>query len=57
MLLRLKNVIELTGKSRSAIYADKTFPGSIAIGPRSVAWDAAEIHDWIEERKARRNRT
>ena len=54
MLIRLKQVIKLTGKSRSSIYADKTFPQGIHIGARSVAWDEQEIRNWIDERKALR---
>ena len=54
MLIRLKQVMELTGKSRSSIYADKSFPQRIQIGARSVAWDKQEVLDWIEQRKALR---
>lgn len=52
-LIRIKNVIELTGKSRSAIYADMangTFPRPIAIGTRSVAWQLSEVDKWIESK-------
>lgn len=54
MLIRLKEVIKLTGKSRSSIYADKSFPQAIHIGARSVAWDEQEVLDWIAGRKALR---
>ncbi len=54
MLIRLKEVIKLTGKSRSSIYADGSFPQAIHIGARSVAWDEQEVLDWIAERKAQR---
>lgn len=49
-LLRLPAVIERTGKSRSAIYADPTFPRPVKIGQRSVAWPSAEIDEWIEQK-------
>lgn len=43
----------MTGKSRSAIYADMAsgvFPASIKIGVKSVAWAEAAILKWIEDR-------
>lgn len=52
-LLRLRAVIERTGLTRSSIYrqiADNTFPGSINIGPRSVAWRSTDIEDWVAAR-------
>lgn len=45
-ILRLKQVLERTGKSRSSVYkdmAEKRFPACIHIGPRSVGWIEAEI--------------
>ncbi len=51
--LRLKRVVELTGKSRSAIYRDARaglFPMWILIGPNSTAWRAADVFAWIESR-------
>lgn len=53
-LLRLKEVIRRTGKSRSSIYADPSFPKSVKIGTRSVAWVEQEVEDWIQERLRRR---
>jgi len=50
-LIRIKTVMDMTGKSRSAIYADMAagvFPRSIALGPKSVAWSEAAIVEWIE---------
>lgn len=50
-LIRLKTVMEMTGKSRSAIYADMkagTFPQSTLLGARSVAWSEAAISRWIQ---------
>jgi prophage regulatory protein len=53
-LLRLNAVKELTGLSRSAIYADPAFPRSVKIGERSVAWVEAEVRAWVEARIAQR---
>lgn len=52
-LIRIKEVITMTGKSRSAIYADMAagvFPASVKIGDKSVAWAEAAILKWIEDR-------
>ncbi|HAZ8611433.1 TPA: AlpA family phage regulatory protein [Escherichia coli] len=56
-LIRFPKVIEMTGKSRTRIYADirsEAFPKPIRIGPRSIAWVEQEILDWLEERKQQR---
>lgn len=53
-MIRLPEVIKLTGKSRSSIYEDVVkgkFPDSYKIGSRSVAWKLSEIQSWIEERR------
>ncbi len=60
-LLRLKQVQEHTGISRSTIYSmmnpkarayDPTFPKSIQLSPRTVAWVAAELEAWIVAKAA-----
>lgn len=47
--LRLPAVISAVGIGRSTIY-DRikagTFPAPVQLGPRAVAWDAAEISKW-----------
>lgn len=51
-LLRMSDVIELTGLPKSTIYLkmkNKEFPGQVPIGTRSVAWVETEINDWIEK--------
>jgi prophage regulatory protein len=53
-LLRLPAVKEITGLSRSTIYADPTFPQSVKIGERAVAWVEDEIKEWIAARIAER---
>ena len=54
-LIRIKSVIELTGISKSYIYAlanKGLFPKSIQLAPggTSVAWVEGEIRDWIDQR-------
>lgn len=49
-LLRLAEVMSLTGLSRSSIYLKmkhNEFPNQIQIGARSVAWLENEIQEWI----------
>lgn len=53
-LLRLDDVKDLTGLSRSTIYADRNFPRPVKIGERSVAWVEEEIKEWIAARIADR---
>jgi prophage regulatory protein len=51
-LLRLPEVKELTGLSKSSIYArisEGTFPKQISIGPRLVVWVESDIQNWITE--------
>lgn len=61
-IFRLKQVIELTGLSRSTIYDllnpkstrhDSTFPKSIKLTECSVGWVSSEIFAWIESRVAK----
>lgn len=57
-LIRLKEVIELTGLSRSCIYKyieEGRFPRSVPLGGRSVGWVESEIHNWIQSAIARRD--
>lgn len=52
-LIRLPEVMRRTGRGRTAIYADMaagTFPRSVSIGPRAVAWPESSIDAWIAER-------
>ncbi|MEZ5530732.1 MAG: AlpA family transcriptional regulator [Porticoccaceae bacterium] len=52
-ILRLPQVIELTGFSRSSIYAlMKTgeFPLNIKLGQRAVGWKEQDITNWINNR-------
>ncbi len=54
-LLKLTEVIDLTRRSRSAIYADESFPKPVKIGRAAVAWPANEIETWINDRIAERD--
>jgi prophage regulatory protein len=49
----LPEVIEITGRRRSTIFADVKagrFPRPIPLGPRARGWLAEEIEQWIRER-------
>jgi prophage regulatory protein len=51
-LLRLPEVKESTGLSKSSIYArisEGTFPKQIPLGPRLVVWVESDIQNWIAE--------
>jgi prophage regulatory protein len=51
-LLRLRQVKETTGLSKSTIYAriaEGTFPKQIPLGPRLVVWVESDIQNWIAE--------
>lgn len=49
---RCPQVETYTGRSRSRIYADPTFPKPLRIGPNTSAWLSAEVIAWCEEREA-----
>ena len=52
-ILRLKDVIAMTGLSRSTIYLrmeQGNFPQQINLGSRAVGWISSEIKEWIEAR-------
>ncbi len=52
-LIRIKEVMKMTGLSRSTIYKyvnDSIFPEPVNLGARSVAWRRGHIHDWIKDR-------
>jgi prophage regulatory protein len=57
-LLRRKAVLDMTGLSRSGLYArikEHTFPAPVKIGSKSVAWINTEVTHWISARIADRN--
>ncbi len=58
--IRIKDVVKLTGLSKSYIYQlAKTgqFPKQISLisGGTSVAWLESEVNDWIKSRVQHRN--
>ena len=62
-IIRLKEVVAVTGVSRSVIYAklnpqskcyDATFPKPIKLSVNCVDWSALEVNQWIERRLANR---
>jgi len=57
-ILRLKEVTNLTGLSRSTLYDRITqgaFPESISLGGNTVGWVEHEVIDWIQDRINERN--
>lgn len=57
-ILRLKEVINLTGLSRSTLYdriSQGIFPENISLGGSTVGWVEHEVTDWIQERITERN--
>lgn len=52
-IIRLPEVIQATGLSRSTIYLRMSkgdFPQSISLGDRAVGWLKQEVDQWLEER-------
>lgn len=57
-LMRMIEVIRMTGLSRSSIYDRMNagiFPKSVSLGCRSVAWVESEVMDWVENQIAQRD--
>jgi prophage regulatory protein len=49
-ILRLPNVLDRTGLSRSTIYLRVTegrFPKPVSLGARAVGWIETEVEEWI----------
>lgn len=57
-LLRLKEVVRLTGTSRPTVWrlckTDPSFPKPFKLSEAITCWDEAEIIDWVEAKKAKR---
>jgi prophage regulatory protein len=52
-LMRLPEVVNLTGVPRSSLYAmvrRNQFPQPIRISERAIAWRLDEVEQWIEAR-------
>jgi len=59
-ILRLSQVKEITGLSRSTIYlrmSEGSFPKKIDLGARAIGWVSSEINQWIEEKISVRNQS
>ena len=59
-ILRLPEVIEKTGISRSSIYKQMQlglFPKQLRLGERMVGWSEAEIEKHLEELSSRSNKS
>jgi prophage regulatory protein len=54
-VLRLREVIEVTGLSRSAIYSLETFPRQVPLSNRAVGWLRSEVMAWVAARVAARD--
>jgi prophage regulatory protein len=55
-MLRLQDVIQRTGLSRSQIYRlipNKEFPSQVSLSDRVVGWVEAEIEQWLQDRISR----
>ncbi|ENJ1742501.1 AlpA family transcriptional regulator [Vibrio parahaemolyticus] len=49
--LKLKEVMQKTALSRSAIYRkmdEGSFPKTVSLGDRAVAWIESEVEEWME---------
>ena len=52
-ILRLKQVVEITGTSKTTIYRwinANQFPRPINLSHASVGWLEADINDWIQSK-------
>jgi prophage regulatory protein len=52
-VMRLKEVVDTTGLSRSTVYkyiSEGVFPTSVTLGERCVGWVDSEVHEWIVAR-------
>jgi len=57
-ILRLRQVLELTGLSRSTLYLymqNRQFPIQVRLGAKIVGWVEDEVIDWIRGRIQFRN--
>jgi prophage regulatory protein len=55
-IMRLPEVMEMTGLSRSFIYKaiqDGNFPDRVSLGVRAVGWKASEIISWVNDRSTK----
>lgn len=53
-MIRLKEVVEITGYSRATIYRLMDlgmFPMKVKLGLRAVAWKKSDVENWLSSRK------
>lgn len=53
-IIRLPQVVEITGLSRSSIYrmaASGEFPQPLKLGKRSSGWRSSTITEWLDSRQ------
>ena len=53
--MKIREVLRLTGKSKSALYGDPSFPKPVKIGSQASAWVDDEISEWMASRVKERN--
>jgi prophage regulatory protein len=49
-LIRLPEVEHITGRKKSAIYSDPTFPRPIKLSRRESAWVESAVRAWMQAR-------
>ena len=57
-LIKLKEVLHITGLSRSTVYRFMSaggFPMKVELGDNSVAWVESEVEEWISEKIGKRD--
>lgn len=58
-LIRLKEVIHISGLSRASIYSfmeEGIFPQSVSLGARAIGWRYQDIQNWIQEKIQERDK-
>lgn len=53
-ILRIKQVVDLTGLPKSTIYTYRVrgeFPAQVRLGPRAVGWRESDVIQWINQRQ------
>lgn len=57
-IIRLNEVMDMTGLSRSTIYRmmeKGDFPKSTPLGERAIGWSMSEVQEWVQTRLSIRN--
>jgi prophage regulatory protein len=54
-VMPLAEVEMVTGKKKSSIYDDPSFPKPVATGPRSAGWIESEVYAWLDAKIAERD--